>query len=86
MKQRGCPLLGANKYTHMYIKYIYICIYIIYLFIYRYIFDIYVYIYLHQAEDNHFVSICDLKLIEAALVNQWTRERNQILEGITNIN
>ena len=23
-KQRGCPLLGANRYTHIYISYIYI--------------------------------------------------------------
>ena len=34
-KQRGCPLLGANKYTHIYIKYIYyqtnkyMCVYLI---------------------------------------------------------
>ena len=25
-KQRGCPLLGANRYTHIYISYI--CVYI----------------------------------------------------------
>ena len=30
-KQRDCPLLGANKYTHIYIKYI--CVYILLLFI-----------------------------------------------------
>ena len=29
-KQRGCPLLGANRYTHIY--QLYMCIYIIYLF------------------------------------------------------
>ena len=29
-KQRGCPLLGANRYTHIYP--LYMCIYIIYLF------------------------------------------------------
>ena len=27
-KQRGCPLLGANRYTHIYISYI--CVYNIY--------------------------------------------------------
>ena len=31
-KQRGCPLLGANRYTHIYISYICVYIYIIYLF------------------------------------------------------
>ena len=31
-KQRGCPLLGANRYTHIYITAIYVYIYIIYLF------------------------------------------------------
>ena len=31
-KQRGCPLLGENKYTHIYIYQIYMCIYMIYLF------------------------------------------------------
>ena len=30
--QRGCPLLGANKYTHIYIYQVYMCIYIIHLF------------------------------------------------------
>ena len=38
-KQRGCPLLGANKYTYIYIKYIYVFI----LFIY----------YLYFATRNH---------------------------------
>ena len=28
-KQRGCPLLGANKYTHINIYQIYMCIYIV---------------------------------------------------------
>ena len=28
-KQRGCPLLGANKHTHKYIKYI--CVYILFI-------------------------------------------------------
>ena len=28
-KQRGCPLLGANKHTHIYIKYI--CVYILFI-------------------------------------------------------
>ena len=28
-KQRGCPLLGANRYTHIYIKYI--CVYILFI-------------------------------------------------------
>ena len=30
-KQRGCPLLGSNRYTHIYISYI--CVYIYYLFV-----------------------------------------------------
>ena len=30
-KQRGCPLLGANRYTHIYISYIYMCIYILFI-------------------------------------------------------
>ena len=25
-KQRGCPLLGANKHTHIYVRYIYVYI------------------------------------------------------------
>ena len=28
-KQRGCPLLGANRYTHIYISYI--CVYILFI-------------------------------------------------------
>ena len=28
-KQRGCPLLGANRYTHVYISYI--CVYILFI-------------------------------------------------------
>ena len=28
-KQRGCPLFGENKYTHIYIKYI--CVYILFI-------------------------------------------------------
>ena len=30
-KQRGCPLLGANRYTHIYISYI--CVYILFLLV-----------------------------------------------------
>ena len=30
-KQRGCPLLGANRYTHIYISYI--CVYILFIFV-----------------------------------------------------
>ena len=28
-KQRGCPLLGANRYTHIYISYI--CVYVLFI-------------------------------------------------------
>ena len=28
-KQRGCPLLGANRYTHTYISYI--CVYVLFI-------------------------------------------------------
>ena len=28
-KQRGCPLLGANRYTHIYVSYI--CVYILFI-------------------------------------------------------
>ena len=28
-KQRGCPLLGANRYTHIYFSYI--CVYILFI-------------------------------------------------------
>ena len=41
-KQRGCPLLGANRYTHIYIYQLYMCIYIIYLFETIYIETIYI--------------------------------------------
>ena len=36
-KQRGCLLLGANRYTHIYISYIYVYIY--YLFVWDYSFE-----------------------------------------------
>ena len=37
-KQRGCPLLGANRYTHIYISAIYVYIYYLFVWDYSYMY------------------------------------------------
>ena len=84
VKPRGCPLLGANKYTHIYQIILkktddggpslrnYSLKQINNIYTHLYIWYIWVYIYLHQAKDNLFVSLWEKKKLKIAVSFQYT--------------